>query len=532
MAINPETQYPGKIAPSTPGYPYGAARNVTIPGDGTGTPWESALVNDMFGFQQALLSRASVVPSGTPDNALISEYLKSLLSLTSFNLEDYDDVRNFDSSELKDGTLISIRGDNKSGIFTVKSGAVTDNGGTLLVFADDSNRYAQRLILDNVLYAEWFESYQLDQGSGFDITPALNTIFALVSSTPEIRQVVWGRGTAYCNTLPNDIDFKLCARGHGKRSTIFVKNFVSSNVEEGIFNFREGANGSVLEAFQCLGDTGSRSGGAGTGSLVNFVASATGAPDYCTLREYVLTNTGGTSNSMVEYSLHIDGTARTTAPIGIRDLDISDGYVFGGEEGSAQVLGVVNANVKFSAFAAGGDSSRVRISGTSSVKTQSVKFEFPVIAGDLSIDQSLKLAITGNVGGDLTNASSAEYIAFFGNVAGSAQKFWVRSRVFLGNSQERVLTGVAIAATTAYTQVHNLGSVPTNLTVKLNCISAELGYSVNDEIYLSNNDITCFANDTHIRYTTGPAIEIVRRDTGALANIDFLKWELVLIATL
>ena len=35
MAINPETQYPGKIAPSTPDYPYGAARNITTPGDGT-----------------------------------------------------------------------------------------------------------------------------------------------------------------------------------------------------------------------------------------------------------------------------------------------------------------------------------------------------------------------------------------------------------------------------------------------------------------------------------------------------------------
>lgn len=79
MAINPETQYPGKIAPSTPDYPYGAARNVTIPGDGTGTPWEAALVNDILGWQQALLDDAGVVPSGTPEKVGASQYIVSMI---------------------------------------------------------------------------------------------------------------------------------------------------------------------------------------------------------------------------------------------------------------------------------------------------------------------------------------------------------------------------------------------------------------------------------------------------------------------
>ena len=65
MAINPEAEYSGKITPSSPEYPYGAARNITTPGDGTGTPWESALVNDLFGWQQALLGAVGKVPSGS-----------------------------------------------------------------------------------------------------------------------------------------------------------------------------------------------------------------------------------------------------------------------------------------------------------------------------------------------------------------------------------------------------------------------------------------------------------------------------------
>lgn len=81
MAINPESQYPGKIAPATSDYPYGAARNITVPGDGTGTPWEAALVNDLFGFQQALLSEAEIVPTGTPDKVGASQYLNALIGL-------------------------------------------------------------------------------------------------------------------------------------------------------------------------------------------------------------------------------------------------------------------------------------------------------------------------------------------------------------------------------------------------------------------------------------------------------------------
>lgn len=77
MAIIPESQYPGKITPATSEYPYGSARNITVPGDGTGTPWEAAIVNDIFGFQQALLSDAGITPSGDPDTATVSQYLQA-----------------------------------------------------------------------------------------------------------------------------------------------------------------------------------------------------------------------------------------------------------------------------------------------------------------------------------------------------------------------------------------------------------------------------------------------------------------------
>lgn len=109
MAINPETQYPGKIAPSTPDYPYGAARNITVPGDGTGTPWEAALVNDLFGFQQALLSAAALVPSGSPDKVGASQYLNALLKLTGASFISFSALAS--ATHLKDGDRAIVTGE-------------------------------------------------------------------------------------------------------------------------------------------------------------------------------------------------------------------------------------------------------------------------------------------------------------------------------------------------------------------------------------------------------------------------------------
>lgn len=78
MAIIPKTKYPGQIDTTDVNYPQGKARNIVTAGDGTGTPWEKDLANDILGFQQALLNAAAITPSGTPDSATVSQYLQAL----------------------------------------------------------------------------------------------------------------------------------------------------------------------------------------------------------------------------------------------------------------------------------------------------------------------------------------------------------------------------------------------------------------------------------------------------------------------
>lgn len=83
MALDLATTYPGQIDESDPDYPTGKAQNVVVEGDGTGTPLEETWLNDLFGFQQALLAEADITPSGDADTAVASQYLEAVQWLSA-----------------------------------------------------------------------------------------------------------------------------------------------------------------------------------------------------------------------------------------------------------------------------------------------------------------------------------------------------------------------------------------------------------------------------------------------------------------
>jgi hypothetical protein len=82
MALIPKDEYPLQTSTADPaGYPYGAAKNQATFGDGTGTPWEAKVPNDVWGFLQGLLVAAGITPSGLPDKANASQYLQAIQAL-------------------------------------------------------------------------------------------------------------------------------------------------------------------------------------------------------------------------------------------------------------------------------------------------------------------------------------------------------------------------------------------------------------------------------------------------------------------
>lgn len=83
MAINPSTNstMAGRVNAPDANYPYGSSKDESSPGAGDGTPYFKARADDIFGFQQWLLDRASIVPNGNADNVQTSQYGQALLQI-------------------------------------------------------------------------------------------------------------------------------------------------------------------------------------------------------------------------------------------------------------------------------------------------------------------------------------------------------------------------------------------------------------------------------------------------------------------
>ena len=73
-----EARFSPKIIPASVEYPYGKLKPNTTPADNDGTPVAADTGNDIEGFKQAAITRASIEPSGSPDTAINSQLLDSL----------------------------------------------------------------------------------------------------------------------------------------------------------------------------------------------------------------------------------------------------------------------------------------------------------------------------------------------------------------------------------------------------------------------------------------------------------------------
>jgi len=81
MATNPSllVENAGRITPPDTNYTYGSAKDDTTGTTGDGTPTKKAIMNDTYGLQQALLRAGGIVPSGSADTQLTSQYLEGIV---------------------------------------------------------------------------------------------------------------------------------------------------------------------------------------------------------------------------------------------------------------------------------------------------------------------------------------------------------------------------------------------------------------------------------------------------------------------
>ena len=192
MAIRPIDIYPGQVITDA-AYPHGKARNQITEDDGTGTPLEERIVNDIFGLEQALLDEGRVTPSGSPDAVGASDYLTALKRIaaeqaTRHAAFDWTPQPVYDDNGLDinrngatDPPLIYPAGER----WLVK----TPLGGTGIAF--HSRQPGQGLALANPSQTERFKA-SANSGSGADATlltsRSLTRILAIPSGGGTVRR--------------------------------------------------------------------------------------------------------------------------------------------------------------------------------------------------------------------------------------------------------------------------------------------------------------------------------------------------------
>ena len=93
----------------------------------------------------------------------------NVLAQTTTSVTTYAALRALASSGYSDGDVITVTNDGIAGNFIVRTGTVTDNAGTLIVFSDDSNRYAERMRGKSESEPSWFGCVP-SAGGAVDVT--------------------------------------------------------------------------------------------------------------------------------------------------------------------------------------------------------------------------------------------------------------------------------------------------------------------------------------------------------------------------
>lgn len=192
MAINPNLKYPGKVTVPSSEYPYGGAQNITTPSDGTGTPWEAALVNDIFGMQQRLLSLLGLSPSGTPENAITSQYVRAMWKLMGSRSLVHNLTGDADYALTDDENYYSrIEITDTGGHLTVARNIVVDDVEREFIFTNSTNQVLTVKTTSGSGTAVAVGKSILLRNDGVDIDPAVQEDIAILKATiPDMLAIV------------------------------------------------------------------------------------------------------------------------------------------------------------------------------------------------------------------------------------------------------------------------------------------------------------------------------------------------------
>jgi hypothetical protein len=260
------------------------------------------------------------------------------------------------------------------------------------------------------------EDYGGSTTAGVDNTAAFNAILALIPTGS--YGILQGEAATYdFMTEPNNITNKaLFISGSTISRTVYRKRFNGAANTNGLFTFLgdtsyEGLGSSIkdctLQAYY-LADGSTASSG---GHLLGLIADSDAAPDFF-YAENVNFNYSG-SVSAAKYQLYIDGSARTTAPVGCRDNTFVNCFIFSGDATGGPVYAKSYVGLTF-------------IGGGWYLTEAGEKSVFTGTAGVVGFALSVVgLADTGNISFDYANYANISAALISGDVENTANTIGV-----------------------------------------------------------------------------------------------------------
>jgi hypothetical protein len=265
-----------------------------------------------------------------------------------------------------------------------------------------------------------------NQGSALDIAPLFNCAldFARIH---ELRAIYFGHGSYTFNTRPQAIDFPITIMGDGKGRTHLYRNYNGSSADEGLLTFLPGSDSSSVRDLGIVAASSSSH-----GSAISLVASEASAPSwFLCVNLYLSAEQGGNW----DVTVNMNGKAKQTEPVGVRDVDFQNCSVFGAVEGAILLEGVVAFNfIGGGVFQAGGvpgTSGKIMISpsynGTSGLQSYYVNINTTYVDGIL-MQASLHGHYSAYFTSPITTSSFSIDNIVIGHVAGGVQPFWQKSK--------------------------------------------------------------------------------------------------------
>lgn len=347
-------------------------------------------------------------------------------------------LRALSVSGLTAGQQIMVGGytslnDGGGGLFTVTLSNQTDDGGVIINSTAGVASYSRNDAFSGADLSILWWGAKGDNST--NATPALNAAQAYVAAQNAAPTTSGSSTILRCpkgqylfTTQPNDITTRIAIRGDNLTSTFFYRGF-SPTGTDGLLNYKNGASASILSDLAIYAVSGTTG-----GSIVSLVASSSGAPSAVNISNVWLSTFGTDTNVN---TLYIDGTAKTSAPIGVRDMKMSNVTIFGAQTTSVVLKGVVafdwNGGGLFGAGGTGSGTGALEINGTASVQSTYVTVNMGSIGGYLNVTQAtsviINVGVIGATGGtSIFNSSTASHISVHcPNITGVVNTLWTSS---------------------------------------------------------------------------------------------------------